>query len=213
MTSPNRQDVLELLSRILPNQELSPFAHQHHITIEKNGKVNKGWVGLTVERMAKLGFSNKAERDGFDFELKTTKLMFQGDRWVPKETIKVTQLNPDLILEETFETSTLWNKLQRQIIVGCHYESPVLCRAISLSAIDISDPELKSSIRAFWEEVRHTVGAGEIAEYHNLGTFEEFLQLRPTGSEKLFSTCPITGEKFPSRAFYATKKLLHRILK
>lgn len=209
----SRDQVLRRLTEILPGKELSPYAETHGITIEKNGRVNKGWVGLTVERMASLDFSNRPEKDGFDFELKTTRVYQQDGIWAPKETIKVTQLNPQLILEEEFESSTLWNKLQRFILVGCYYEAPTRCQAISISAVDIQNPELKEPIRAFWEDVRHTVASGEMGEYINLGNSEDLIQLRPTGNGKLWSTCPITGEKFPSRAFYATKKLLRQVMR
>lgn len=212
MTLPYREDVLHRLQTALPGKRLFDLAGHHGITVAKNGRVNKGWVGLTIERIAELANSNLARPDGEDFELKTTRLDKTDAGWSPAETIKVTQLNPQNILEEEFETSTLWKKLERLIIVGCHYASPTECEAVLISAVDVDDPEIRNAMQAYWEDVRHTVSEGEIGRYNNLGTYEDYLQLRPTGNGKLWSVCPITGEKYPARAFYATKRFIRKVL-
>lgn len=208
----HRSAVLERLNAILPARSLSDLAAHHGVTVEKEGRVNKGWVGITIERAANLQAGNRAKRDGEDFELKSTHVAWVGNRWEPQESIKVTQLNPQRILEEEFETSTLWNKLQRLIVVGCEYQSPREGRAVLIRGVDVDDPELRTAVQQFWEDVRYTVSTGEIVSVHNLGTSEDFIQLRPTGDGRLASTCPITGERFPARAFYLTKRFIRRIL-
>jgi DNA mismatch repair protein MutH len=207
-----RATVLPRLAERLTGVNLYELARELAINTHVDGKLNKGWVGQTIERAAQLSGGNFAGRDGADFELKTTSLIFSNAGWHPKETIKITMLNPQKILDENFETSVLWEKLSRLILVGVHHKSVLECEVVHLAAVDVQDPELVNAVEIFWNDIKHTLCAGEIAEHHNLGTSDDFIQLRPTGDGKLWSTCPITGEKFPARAFYATKRFIERLL-
>ncbi len=207
-----RADSLHTLQTILPGKNLYDLAKIHAITVEKNGKLNKGWVGQTLEKVAELELSNAQKSDGEDFELKSTSLVLKDSIWVPKETIKVTMLNPTQMLEETFETSALWNKLTRLIFVGCHHESESICKAVTVRALDLNCPELLNPIKDFWQDIQHILISGELSMYHDVGRSDDYIQLRPTGDGKHFSTCPITGNKFPARAFYVTKRFISKIL-
>ncbi len=211
--SMNAVVVVDRLRAILPGKNLYELAETHGVTVYKSGVRNKGWVGQTIERVAELPVSNAQRRDGSDFELKSTVLLRRGASWVPKETIKVTNLNPKNILEETFENSALWNKLERLVVVGYTNLSSDDCRAVFVNRVDITEARLVMALKSFWEDVRHTVCNGEMASFPNLGSSVDYLQLRPTGTGKLSSRCPVTGEMFPARAFYATKRLLQEILK
>lgn len=204
----NRDEALHRLRETLPRRNLYDLARGWNVTIERDGHVNKGWVGQTIEHAAGLTINSLSARDGSDFELKSTTL--QPDL-SPKETIRITQLNPEKILQEEFETSALWKKLERLILVGCHHPSDQECYAVQIAGIDVNNPDLVEGIRAIWEDVRYTVGNGEIALVPNLGSHEDLIQLRPTGDGKQRSTCPVTGESFPARAFYGTKRLLREI--
>lgn len=209
---PLRETVFLRLKESLPGRNLYDLALTNGVTIvTADGKINKGWVGQTIERVAGLEINNRKGPDGADFELKST-TVFYRDGWVPKETIKVAQLNASEILEETFETSALWKKLSRLLFVGCYHEAPDRCVPVCLGSIDIVDPKIVGEIQTLWEDIRHTVLEGEMPRYANFGTADDLVQLRPTGDGKGWSVCPITGEKFPARAFYATKRLLKEIL-
>lgn len=207
-----RADSLLKLQSLLPGQNLHELAKKHEITVEVAGKKNKGWVGQTLEKVANLENSNLQKKDGEDFELKSTSLILKDGNWFPKETIKVTMLNPTRMIEETFETSALWNKLSRLILVGCYHENETLCQAITVKGIDITNPELVSPIQQFWEDIQYTLINGELSQYHDIGRSTDLIQLRPTGDGKHFSTCPMTGDKFPARAFYLTKIFISKIL-
>ncbi len=210
--SPSRDEVVARLREQVVGRELSLLAKTYGVTVDTPRGINKGWAGQTLEHASLLGVSNLALPDGGDFELKSTKVEWLDEAWAPQETIKVTNLNPQKILEEEFETSTLWSKLSRLILVGCVYESPNQAKAVVICPFDVTDPELVAEIRGFWEDVRHLVASGEMMAHHNVGSFSDILQLRPTGTGKGLSRCPITGEKFPARAFYATKRFLKKIL-
>jgi DNA mismatch repair protein MutH len=208
----SRSVVAKRLRSALPGKNLFDLATQHSVTIFKDGRLNKGWVGQTVERVAELSAGNSQKRDGADFELKTTSLVPSSSGWKPKETIRITQLSPSDLIREEFEASALWEKLSSLIFVGCYHDSPTSCRVISVSTIDLIDADLVEEIRAFWGEVKLSLCLGEFPDLPNLGSYGKYIQLRGTGDGKSWSTCPVTGRRFPSRAFYGTKKLIQRIL-
>lgn len=207
-----REESLSKLQSVLPGKNLYDLAKEHAITVSKNGKINKGWVGQTLEKVAELELSNAQKSDGEDFELKSTSLISKDGSWVPKETIKVTMLNPTQMLEETFYTSALWNKLTRLIFVGCHHESEEICTAVTVRALELTNPKLLEPVKEFWEDIQHLLMCGELPHSHDVGRSDDLIQLRPVGDGKHLSTCPITGEKFPARAFYVTKKFISQIL-
>lgn len=209
----SRVTALNLLRERALACDLHTLAAHFGITVRTERGLNKGWAGQTLERIADLTNSNLPSRDGSDFELKSVKMVLQGGGYVPRETVKITSLNPQKIIEETFESSVLWNKLQRLVIVGCEYSAPEKARAVFIGAFDIGRSELVNEIRAMWEDVQHLVMNGEIGQHFNLGSSSELIQIRPQGDGKQLSKCPVSGDKFPARAFYATRRLLNEILK
>ena len=53
-------------------QDLVKLAKQFGITTYIDGKQNKGWKGLTLERLAGLSTNNSSAPNGLGFELKST---------------------------------------------------------------------------------------------------------------------------------------------
>lgn len=208
-----RSEILTSLASRLPRKNLYELAREFHIPVNLNGKKNKGWVGQTIELAAGLSLNNHPSPDGYDCEVKTTTLIKKAGIWIPKETIKITQLNPEKILQETFENSIVWKKLSRLVFVGVHHSSETECYAIKLGAMDLEKTELVQPIRQFWEDVQNNILSGDMLNFYNLGSSRELIQLRPVGNGKVWSLCPITGEKFPARAFYATKILIEQMMK
>lgn len=211
-SKPRRTEALVRLRENLTGRNLLDLANQYQVPIQFGSKKNKGWVGQTIERAAGLNTSNEAGPDGADFELKTTEVSFSENHWVPKETLKITQLNPQQILEEEFETSIFWRKLGCLLIVAYESSSPDLIQVRKMTSVQIKNEKLILEIRSFWEDVRHTVCSGEIKDLINMGSSAGLIQLRPLGDGKQRSLCPITGDTFPARAFYGTKKLLNFLL-
>lgn len=208
-----RADVLPHLQRVLPGRNLYEVAAEVGVVVRREGRLNKGWAGQTIEKVAALNAGSAQRRDGDDFELKSTTLVQDSSgQWQPRETIKITAMNPRAILEETFENSALWGKLERLVLVGTYHPTADVCEVVRVCSFDCDDPELVAGVRAYWEEVRAVILMGEIADYSSLGTSENWLQLRPTGNRFNNSTCPITGRRYQAQAFYGTKPLLRRIL-
>lgn len=209
---PCRLQVLETLKRELPAQNLFQLAEAHRVPVFFGSKKNKGWVGQTIEKVAGLPSNSDSRRDGEDFELKTTCLIKRAEQFVPKETIKITQLNPQKVIEEEFFTSGLWEKLEKWILVTYWFPEPNIATVHDIVSVTLKNPELVHVVKAFWEDVRNAICAGEMKDLINLGCSQDYIQLRPLGDGKQMSRCPVNGDYFPARAFYATKKLIQSLL-
>lgn len=209
---PNRSVVLDRLNQELPGKNLFDLAQMWGVPTRWGAQKNKGWVGQTIEKVAGLDNTNEAKKDGLDFELKTTSLLKKGEHFEPKETIKITQLNPALMLQEEFFSSILWEKLERLILVTYWTPQPEVALVEKILSITVRDPAIVNPIQRFWEDVKYLICSGEIKFHVNLGTSDDLIQLRPLGNGKQFSICPVTGESFPARAFYATKRLINLLM-
>ena len=207
-----RFDAVGRLKQELRDENLFELANAFGVTIHREGKLNKGWVGQTIEKVGNILGGNLKRPDGVDFELKSVSLIKRGDDWFPKETMAITSFNPEAILREHFEDSALWHKLSRLIIVGCYHESKTQCWVKKVTPVDVSDPTLIQNLQDYWYHIKDTVEVGEIAEYSSKGTSSGFIQLRTKGSGKSESVCPMTGKRFKTRAFYATKEFLRYVL-
>ncbi|MDX1918641.1 MAG: MutH/Sau3AI family endonuclease [Candidatus Caenarcaniphilales bacterium] len=192
------------------NKNLVDIAHNLGVTIFSEGRLNKGWIGQTLDKLIEVDKVNGCFPDGEDFELKSVKVVFQNDEWIPKETMAITMFNPNKILTEEFQTSALWKKLERLIIVGSYYQSvtPMAAYIKFIRPIDVNDPALVNQIKDYWEEIKSLTIEGKISSYSSKGTSRGFIQLRTKGSGQSESLCPVTGAKFKTRAYYATKPFL-----
>lgn len=209
-----RDVLVARLEAVLPGKNLLALARGEGVTVEKDGQRNKGWVGQTVERVAGLAAGSAAAPDGGDYELKTTTLVADGESWKPKETIKVTMLNPEAVLDEELEASLLWRKIARLVVVGVEHRDDGTCVAVKIRRFDTEDPELVEGVREYWRELRQTIAEGALPDViGSVATSDGWLQLRGTGTGREDSVCPITGRRFPSQAFYATKRFVRRMLR
>lgn len=200
------------LKEELRDKNVHQLALKYQVTVHKEGRLNKGWVGQTIEHVGNILGGNSKSPDSPDFELKSISLIRRGDDWVPKETMAITSFNPETILKERFEESALWQKLSRMIIVGCHHESPERCLVKKVKPVDVADQSLIEQIELYWYHIKDTVEEGSIADYSSRGTSRGFIQLRTKGSGTSESVCPVTGRRFKTRAFYATKTFLKYVL-
>lgn len=205
-----RFQVIQKLREELSGVDVARLAQVHKVTISLDGKINKGWVGQTLDRVSNNLKLNNQAPDGIDFELKSVSVVKRGEDWYPKETIAITMFNPASILAEEFDNSHLWQKLQRLILVGHSYPNGQRdsAQVRFIAPVDVSDKHLVEEISSFWHSIREIVHKGDIASYTSRGTSKGFIQLRTKGSGQTTSTCPITGAIFKTRAFYATKPFI-----
>src|SRR4030043_1189283 len=76
-------------------QDLRALALKYGITTYETGKQNKGWKVLFLERLAGLQTNVSKAPNGLSYELKSVAFHYVDDRFVPKETMAITMINPE----------------------------------------------------------------------------------------------------------------------
>lgn len=187
----------------IPMQHL---AMQHRIhTHGKTGKINKGWIGLTVE--AALGQRPNTRRgmDFGDWELKTTTALRPAcpdpgqcglgspcvacrqpamDNLSGWQILSVETLDPHEVMAYPFMASPLREKIERTLLAvltkGPGVNDPVLLVAAKQL---ILDGELLAQIATDYGRVRQTLlnNGGDISELS--ASLGKALQVRPKGAK------------------------------
>ena len=167
-----RLTTIQNLKDFVYKKNMLNVAEELGVTIYKDGKLNKGWVGQTLDKIANTIHVNSQLPDGYDYELKSVKIARKNDEWLPAETMAITMFNPNKILNETFENSSLWHKLEKLIIVGCFYESrdPLSVFIKFIKPVDTSDEGIIFAVKNYWTHIRNLVEEGKIASYSSKGT-------------------------------------------
>jgi len=190
--------------RELIGKDIRPLADRYGVTVFKNGKLNKGWAGHTLEKYLGFDLSSAQTPNGISWELKAVPLQHnkkKGGLW-PKETMAITMINVQDIISKRFEHSHLWNKLRSLIICGRIFESKAEKRSIlqSVGTFDFTDKYLKTQVKDDYELVRDTIVNKGFQEL--TGKMGMYVQPRTKGP----------GHGSTSRAFYARKPFLALIL-
>lgn len=151
-----RGDALIQLEALL-GQDLRPLAGTYGITIERNGKKNKGWAGQTVE--AYLGRSPNSDRgaDFGDWELKVVPLVLNsaGDFRV-KESMAIAMFTPEELETQSFEESHLLEKLGTLVLVARHFDESGERMSIVVCAqpFDLRGSAFYDAVKEDYEEAR-----------------------------------------------------------
>lgn len=97
-----------------------------------------GIAGDVIEQSV-LGYPPDSKKeadllvDGVPIELKTTGIREpkkdNGFIYEAKEPMSITAVSPNSIVNEEFESSSFWHKLERLLLVYYHYDSPVTVKA------------------------------------------------------------------------------------
>ena len=93
-----RTTAIENLKKYI-SKDLRKLAEQNGITVSKNGKQNKGWKGLILEKLAGLDTNVSKAPNGLSFELKSVSFHYINKNLVPKETMAITMVNPEELKE------------------------------------------------------------------------------------------------------------------
>ena len=184
-------------------QDLMELAHQYGITTFRENKQNKGWKGLTLERLAGLTNDNKQAPNGLGFELKSVAFHTVKGNLVPKETMAITMINPSTLIAKSFFESHCWEKLKSLVFCavewnGRHNSKSTLLKIQSLDFLE-SD-KLIEEIADDYEFIRKKLidtGFSSLT-----GKDGKWIQARTKGP----------GHGSISRAFYARKSLIKEIL-
>ncbi len=185
-------------------QDLCELSKQFAITTFIAGKQNKGWKGLTLERLAGLSNDNKQAPNGLGFELKSTAFYQVKGEWRPKETFAITMINQQNLIDTPFFKSHCWEKLKSLIYCavswnGKHNEKSELLQVKSFDFLE-SDT-LIQEIQADYEFIRNKLKTQGFAAL--TGKDGKWIQARTKG----------TGHGSTSRAFYARKLLIKESIK
>lgn len=200
----NRDEATEKLQKII-GKDLVEIAANCGVTLFKNGKKNKGWVGHVVECHLGLPRNCLQSPDFGDWELKTVSMKkLKSGLIVPKETMAITMINPDDVINNDFANSHLKMKLNCLLIITRMWYATSEPHSELLSAFQFDidkNQELYSEIEADYEETRDclkTKGFNALT-----GKMGKWIQPRTKGQ----------GNGAPkTRAFYARTSFLKRIL-
>lgn len=196
-----RAKAIENLKKYI-NQDLSTLARKHGITIYKNGKLNKGWKGLVLERLAGLKTNISKAPNGLNYELKSVAFHHVKNELVPKETMAITMVNPNELIKHEFFESHVWAKLKSIIFCAVLWHGKDITKSElhSVASFDFSETdELIKQVKADYDFIRKKLIT---KGYQNLASEDgNWIQVRTKGS----------GHGSTSRAFYARLKFVKKI--
>lgn len=199
----DREEALERLQGLV-GQDLRRIADSYHqsVTVWKDGKLNKGWAGHTIERYLGIPINSSRSPNLGSWELKVVPLAWRTDgSLVLKETMAITMLDPDEVLEREFEKSHLYTKLRKIIAVSRIREDREESRSICerIHAFDLEETALCDAVARDYEEIRTAIRE---RGFHSLtGRMGVYVQPRTKGA----------GHGSTSRAFYARKEFVEYI--
>src|SRR5574340_174119 len=196
-----RSNAIKNLKKYI-GKDLRKLALQYGITTYETGKQNKGWKGLILERLAGLQTNVFKAPNGLSWELKSVSFRYVKDKFVPKETMAITMINPDELKKHEFFQSHCWAKLKSIIFCavfwyGKNAEKAELAKVTSLDFAETD--KLILEIKADYEYIRNKL----ITKGFNSLTGKDgiWIQARTKGA----------GHGSTSRAFYARKALVQKI--
>lgn len=183
-------------------QDLSFLAKDFGVTTFLNGKQNKGWKGLVLERCAGLDNNNVSAPNGIGFELKSVSFVHKKGKLTAKETMAITMINPEKLKKQEFYESGLWEKLKSLVFCAVEWKSTndKNVKFLDVTSFDFQDEqELIDEIKADYDFIRNKlINEGFEAL---TGRDGKWIQARTKGA----------GHGSTSRAFYARTSLVNRI--
>lgn len=191
-------------------KDLAELAPQFGINPYLNGKQNKGWKGLVLERLAGLQTNVSKAPNGLTYELKSVAFHEVNGILVPKETMAITMINPEELKVHSFFESHVWAKLKTIIFCAVQWDGKNAkdSKLLSVVSLDFAeDDELIKEIKADYDFIRaKLIKEGFIAL---TGKDGKWIQARTKG---IGGVNPRTGERRPiTRAFYARTGLVKKI--
>lgn len=195
----------EAIDRIQPlmGRDLRVLADELDVTVWKDGKLNKGWVGHTVERYLGIPINSSRSPNFGSWELKAVSLRYlRNGNLVPKETMWVTMIDAVEVAAKEFEDSHLLTKMRKLLVVARVFESQKEEHTLLHSAaeFDLDDFDTYNQVKSDYDLIRNTI---RTTGFDTLtGKMGVLIQPRTKG----------TGHGSTSRAFYARKEFLAHIL-
>lgn len=212
---PQSEQELYQRALALTGYTLGELARQASLTIPRNLKRHKGWVGLLLEHYLGASAGSKPEQDfpQINVELKTIPVSSQGK---PLETTFVCVAPLTGNIGVCWKTSHVKYKLQRVLWVPVEGD-----RAIPLAERHIGTPLLWSpnqqeeqQLRCDWEELMDLIVLGKVETI--TARHGEVLQIRPKAANNRALTEAIGQQGQPittlPRGFYLKKNFTAALL-
>jgi len=191
-------------------KDLAELAPQFGINPYLNGKQNKGWKGLVLERLAGLQTNVSKAPNGLTYELKSVAFHKVGGVLWPKETMAITMINPKELKAHSFFESHVWAKLKTVVFCAVQWDglNAKGSRLLSVASLDFAeDDKLIKKIKADYDFIRAKLIKKGFAAL--TGKDGKWIQARTKGTGGVNSR---TGERRPiTRAFYARTGLVKKI--
>jgi len=197
-----RFEATQRLQKII-GQDLRKLAGIHNITVFKNGKLNKGWAGLTLEKELGIGNGTVQASNGDFWELKLVPLVKKNNgSWKVKETMSITMINSKNVSITPFGKSHLFDKMKKMIICGRERvdDDESSSKLLYVNSFDLLSTNFWQQIKEDYELEQKTINT--LGFEVLTGKMGKFIQPRTKGS----------GHGSISRAFYARIPFVEMIL-
>jgi len=198
----NRREAVRRIN-LLAGKDLRALADENKIPVWKNGRENKGWAGLVIERYLGLPQNSRQAPDFGDWELKVVPLRKDArDNLRVKESMAITMIEPSEVLANKFEDSHLYDKLRGMVVVSRVWESAREEHSMLHAAaeFDLDDPKIHGQVRDDYDTIREQIRSRGIDSL--TGDLGKLVQARTKGP----------GHGSTSRAFYARPIFVAHIL-
>ena len=187
----------------LKEKNLREIADELDVTVWKGDKLNKGWVGHTIERYLGLPLNSSRAPNFGSWELKVVSLKrLKNEALRVKETMWVTMIDPVEVEAKEFTDSHLYTKLRKLLVVARIFEDKAETSTLfhSATSFDLDNPRVFSQVKADYDLIRATIqDQGFEALTGRMGVL---IQPRTKG----------TGHGSTSRAFYARTKFVADVI-
>ncbi len=191
-------------------KDLAELAQQFGINPYLNGKQNKGWKGLVLERLAGLRTNVSKAPNGLTYELKSVAFHQVGGALVPKETMAITMINPEELEAHSFFESHVWAKLKAVVFCAVQWDGKNAkgAKLLRVASLDFAEDDyLIKEIQADYDFIRAKLVKDGFAAL--TGRDGKWIQARTKG---IGGVNPRTAQRRPvTRAFYARTGLVKKI--
>jgi len=150
-----REEAIDALRPLL-GRDLRAQSDSYGLTTPGVTPANKGWAGLTLERLLGLSPNNEQAPDFGDWELKSLPVRRDArGALVLKGPLTLTLFQPRELRDQELVESHLWLKARRLLIAVRLYESPEERRSplLGLAPFDLTGA-LAEEVRAEYEALR-----------------------------------------------------------
>jgi DNA mismatch repair protein MutH len=202
--APTTRDQAISILKPYVGKDLRPIADERGVTVWKNGRKNKGWAGMVIEKLLDHPQDADQAPDFGTWELKVVPIVRNAQgHWQVKETMAITMIDPKNVAATPFEHSHLLDKLRALLVCAREWlnDQDEHSRLVKLGVFDLSDGETFRQVQADYELVRKTIrdeGAKALT-----GWMGHLVQPRTKGP----------GHGVVSHAFYARTAFVARMLK